>query len=96
MTAAVPLIRRRDAMRLHVAFAVSAAGLLAGCDSPPPPVDYPPLRYDYLPKLRLNVASIDIDNACMSKRWRRPIRSMRSSAWRKTGCCQSAATAMRC
>lgn len=63
MTAAVPLIRRRDAMRLHVAFAVSAAGLLAGCDSPPPPVDYPPLRYDYLPKLRLNVASIDIDNA---------------------------------
>jgi len=38
--------------------------LLAACsDTPPPPTDFPPLVYDYLSKLRLTVATIDIDNA---------------------------------
>jgi hypothetical protein len=38
--------------------------LLLACsdDMPPPPV-FPPLTYDYLPKIRLNVATIDVDNA---------------------------------
>jgi hypothetical protein len=35
------------------------AFLLAGCASSPPP-SYPPLRYDYLTPLRLNVGTIDI------------------------------------
>jgi hypothetical protein len=41
---------------------VLAAVLLpAACASPPPP-SYPPLSYDYLLPLRLNVASIDVRN----------------------------------
>ena len=37
--------------------------LLGGCDDQPPPPVYPPLSFDFLPKLRLSVATIDIDDA---------------------------------
>ncbi len=37
--------------------------LLGACDSGPAPnADFPPLSYDYLGKLRLSVATIDMDN----------------------------------
>jgi hypothetical protein len=37
---------------------------LAGCGaSDDPPMSYPPVSYDYLTKLRLNVASIEIDDS---------------------------------
>ena len=35
--------------------------LFSACTEAPPPKSYPPLRYDYLTPIRLNVASIDID-----------------------------------
>lgn len=42
------------------AFAL-ALTLLAGCvEQPPPTIDFAPLRYDYLTKLRLNVARVDV------------------------------------
>lgn len=64
MTASVTLIRRRSAMFMPLAFAaVSATLLLAGCEKDAPPPEMKPLSFDYLPKLRLNVGSIDIDNA---------------------------------
>jgi hypothetical protein len=61
MTASDRLVRRR----LLVLLPLAGAGLLAGCaDEPPaPPTEFAPLSFDYLPKLRLNVTSIDIDNA---------------------------------
>jgi len=37
--------------------------LLGSCESPPPPPRYAPLNYDYLSKIRLMVATLDIDNA---------------------------------
>ncbi len=44
--------------------ALACAALLAGCaEQPPPPTDFAPLTYDYLTKLRLAVATIDIANA---------------------------------
>jgi hypothetical protein len=45
------LLSRRSSLLLAVA--------LAACGGPPPP-DYPTLRYDYLPPIRLNVASIEV------------------------------------
>lgn len=37
---------------------------LAGCGaSDDPPTSYPPVSYDYLTKLRMNVASVDIDDS---------------------------------
>lgn len=37
---------------------------LAGCGaSDDPPMSYPPVSYDYLTKMRLNVASVDIDDS---------------------------------
>ena len=37
---------------------------LAGCGaSDQPPMSYPPVSYDYLTKMRLNVASVDIDDS---------------------------------
>ncbi len=37
--------------------------LLAACDtSPPAPTEFPPLTFDYLSKLRLSVATIDVTN----------------------------------
>jgi hypothetical protein len=36
---------------------------LAACEPKAPPPTFPPLVYDYLPKLRLSVATIDIDDA---------------------------------
>src|SRR5271156_4969302 len=44
------LLSRRSSLLLPLA--------LAACGSPPP--DYPPLRYNYLPPIRLNVASINV------------------------------------
>lgn len=38
--------------------------LAAACGTNPPLLrDYPPLRYDFLTKLRLNVATVDVDEA---------------------------------
>lgn len=54
-------VRRRAAARCLV---VAGLALLAACGSdgiaPPGGGAYPPLRYDYLPPLHLNVASLDI------------------------------------
>jgi hypothetical protein len=35
---------------------------LAACAGPSKPRDFAPLTYDYLPQIRLNVASVDVDN----------------------------------
>ena len=35
---------------------------LATCGAPPTPRDFPPMTYDYLPQIRLNVASVEVDN----------------------------------
>ena len=62
MTALARPLSRRTAMLLPLAAACLAA--LAGCaEETPPPAVFEPLTFDYLPKLRLNVSSIDIDNA---------------------------------
>ncbi len=55
------LLGRRAALLLPV----FGAAVLAACadDTPAPPPDFSPLRFDYLIKLRLTVASIDVDNA---------------------------------
>ena len=43
--------------------ALLATGLLAACgEDEPPPVVFAPLTYGYLTKLRLNVASISLDD----------------------------------
>ncbi len=39
-----------------------AAGVLAGCADTTPPPDFKPLSFGYLTKLRLTVATIDVDN----------------------------------
>jgi hypothetical protein len=54
-TAVRPLIRRRSALLLPV--------LLAACVTEAAPQNFPPLTYDYLTRLKLNVASIDIDDS---------------------------------
>jgi hypothetical protein len=42
--------------------------VLGACDSGSPPApDFPPLTYDYLGKLHLSVASIDVDNEFAAK-----------------------------
>ena len=49
--------------RLVSRFALPLAVLsLATCGAPPKPRDFPPTTYDYLPQIRLNVASVEIDN----------------------------------
>lgn len=54
--------RRRHA--IVPVLALTCAVALAGCvEEPPLRTDFPPLTYDYLPKIRLNVATIDVDNA---------------------------------
>lgn len=65
MTASARLVRRRGILLLPLfAGALAGTSLLSGCaDTPAPPANDPPLSFDYLPKLRLNVATIDIDNA---------------------------------
>jgi hypothetical protein len=54
-------------MRRALGFAICAALCLgmAACgedDVPPPPASFAPLHYDYLPRLRLNVGTIDIQD----------------------------------
>jgi hypothetical protein len=46
-----------------VLLALPLALAACGGEEATPPVNYPPLRYDYLPKLRLNVARIAIDDS---------------------------------
>ncbi len=51
-------------MRVRFAVVTSLLLLLAGCaGSAPAPVPYPPLRYAYLMKLRLDVAKLAIDDS---------------------------------
>ncbi len=49
--------------RVALAAILAAPVLLAGCSSDQPAKSFPKLSFDYLPKLRLNVASVDIDEA---------------------------------
>jgi hypothetical protein len=44
------------------AIAVACCLLLASCGGAAPPLDFPPLTYGYLNKLRLDVANIEIDD----------------------------------
>jgi len=56
-------VSRRAALTV---LAVSAAGLpalLTACGDSEGPVSFDPLGWDYLPKLKLNVAAIDIDDS---------------------------------
>jgi hypothetical protein len=55
-TAVRLLIRRRGALLL-------LPMLLVACTTEAPPQNFPPLAYDYLTKLKLNVANIDIDDS---------------------------------
>jgi hypothetical protein len=57
---AMPL--RRLPRRAALAFP-AAVLLLAGCAAPAPPQSFPPLSFGYLPKLKLDVANIEVDNA---------------------------------
>ena len=41
---------------------LAASALLAGCGGEPP-APFPPLAFDYLPKLHLNVATVDVETA---------------------------------
>lgn len=41
---------------------VLALAALAGCATPPPPRLYEPVSYDYLPQLRLNVETVDVED----------------------------------
>ncbi len=60
VTTAMTVMTRRAALR---AVAVGAPLLaLAACAEEPPPAPMPPLHYEYLTPLRLNVASIEIEN----------------------------------
>jgi hypothetical protein len=54
-TAVRLLIRRRGVLLLPL--------LLAACVAETAPQNFPPLAYDYLTRLKLNVASIDIDDS---------------------------------
>lgn len=48
--------------RRHLLLSLPPLGLLASCAATPPPApEGPEISYAYLPKLRLNVASIEID-----------------------------------
>jgi hypothetical protein len=49
--------------RVALATIFAAPVLLAGCSSDAPLKSYPKLSFDYLTKLRLNVATVDIDEA---------------------------------
>ena len=52
--------------RLIPGFAGGIAILsLAACGGPSTPRSFPPMTYDYLPQIRLNVASVEIDNRFM-------------------------------
>lgn len=62
MSVSVPRLSRRPALRLMLAM-VPAGLLLAGCAKDAPPPDFRPFAFDYLPKIRLNVATIDVQNA---------------------------------
>lgn len=49
--------------RRNVLAALAVPALLAACGSEAPPAHYEPLAWSYLPRLRLKVASIDIDDS---------------------------------
>jgi hypothetical protein len=55
-------VSRRTALATALAV-LSLPAALAGCGGGRAPVSYEPLSFDYLPPLRLNVATIDIQNA---------------------------------
>jgi len=65
MPAQMPIRRPGLVCRRGVLLAGLGAALLAGCAEEAPPPDFPPLRFDYLTKLRLMVASIDVDTTWM-------------------------------
>lgn len=52
------------AMRVTRRLVLALPALLAACgDDTTPPPDYPPLSFDYLPPLKIDVGRIDIDDA---------------------------------
>ncbi len=54
---------RRAALLLGLATLPWLAGCGGGDDAPPPTETFPALDYGYLPKLRLNVASVQVDDS---------------------------------
>lgn len=60
--------------RLVLALCILLPFGLAGCGaSDDPPMSYPPVSYDYLTKLRMNVASVDIDDSVAPNTDRRDV-----------------------
>lgn len=55
-------VHRRAALTALPLCALSLGVLLAGCSGPAPPTVFAPLSWDYLPRLRLKVANIVIDD----------------------------------
>lgn len=53
-------VSRRAAL---TALSLCLPALLTACGGPPVPTSFAPLSWDYLPPLKLNVASIDIDDS---------------------------------
>jgi hypothetical protein len=56
-------LRRRSVVLLPLAMPLFGSALLAGCVDVPPPSVFPAFDFSYLPKLRLNVANIEIESA---------------------------------
>lgn len=54
---------RRLPRRAALTLCIAAPMLLLGCAEPAPPQSFPPLSFGYLPKLKLDVANIDVDNS---------------------------------
>jgi hypothetical protein len=67
MTARADLPRRLPRRAVLALGALALAPLLASCASEPPPESFPPLSFAYLPKLRLYVSKVDVEDAWTPK-----------------------------
>ena len=56
-------VSRRAALTASLLAPLGLPALLAACGGAPAPTSFAPLGWDYLPHIKLNVATIDIDNS---------------------------------